>query len=109
MDILSNLAWEIGTLVAGMLLTALVLAVGHWFEWPRRLTRVEAYIYGVASLFAGFALWRGLNGDWLGPVGLLVICLVGGLTVILAYKWDGFVLRVRQARKVEGLDDELSL
>lgn len=107
MNLLDSLLWEIGTLLAGAILTALVLAVGHWFEWPRKLTRIEAYIYGVLSLLAGFALWRGLNRDWCSPLGLLLICGVGGLTVVAAYGWDSLMARSRQARRAAAIDDEL--
>ena len=51
----TELLWEWGTLAAGALLAAMVLAIGHWFPWPRRLTRVQAYAYGVAGILAGQA------------------------------------------------------
>lgn len=100
--------WRMGTLGAGALLTVLVLAVGHWFPWPRRLSRIQAYVYGVSSILAGFAVWRLLNGDWVTVVGLGVIAGAGGVTVVGAYRLDDVVRMVRQAWKAEGSDDELS-
>jgi hypothetical protein len=100
--------WTWATLGAGALLTALVLAVGHWFPWPRTLDRIPAYIYGVVSILAGFALWRLLNADWQTVVGLVIICCAGGTTVVLAYQIDGWVLAIRQARKAEATDADLA-
>lgn len=99
--------WTWATLIAGALLTALVLAVGHWFPWPRTLDRISAYVYGVLSILAGFALWRLLHADWQTVVGLMVICCSGGAMVILAYRIDGWVLAIRQAHKVEAMDADL--
>ncbi len=107
--IVTGIWWELGTLVAGALLAALVLAVGHWFPWAWRLSRIQAYVYGVVSIWLGFAAWRLLNGDWVTVVGLGVIAGAGGVTVVLAYRLDGVVRMVRQARKAEGSDDELAV
>jgi hypothetical protein len=100
--------WTLGTLAGGALLTALVLAVGHWFPWPQMLDRISAYVYGVLSILAGFTLWRLLNLDWETVVGLVIICCAGGGMVVLAYKIDGWVLAVRQARKAEATDADLT-
>lgn len=106
---MESMWWRLGTLGAGALLTALVLAVGHWFPWVRKLPRVRAYVYGVVSIWLGFAVWRFLNGDWRSPVGLVIIASAGGATVIGAYWIDDIVVRVRQARKAEMVDDGLSI
>jgi len=100
--------WSIATLIAGALLTALVLAVGHWFPWPHTLDRIPAYIYGVISIILGFATWRLLNGDWQTPIGLFLISCAGCSVVWLAYRIDGWVLSIRQARKARhhGTPDE---
>jgi len=100
--------WSLATLIAGAMLTALVLAVGHWFPWPQTLDRVSAYVYGVLSILAGFALWRFLNADWRTIIGLVIICCAGGATVVLAYRIDGWVLAIRQARKIEATDADLT-
>lgn len=98
------ISWLIGAFVAGAL-----LLIGHWFPWPdEELERIPAYVYGVVSLFAGFTTWRLLLSlDWQTPLGLAVICAVGGLAVILAYRIDDLVKRLRKASKAESTDDEL--
>lgn len=99
--------WQLGTLAAGTLLAMLILAVEHWFPWVCRLPRVQAYVWGVAALWVGFAAWRLLVGDWQSPAGLLIIAVAGGATVVLVYKIDDWVLAVRQAGKAEAGDVEL--
>lgn len=102
-----SIYWQIGTFAAGAVLTALLLAIGHWFPWPHPLSRIRCYVYGTASIWAGFALWRALNGDWITFTGLLVIAGVGGATVKGAYKLDEWVRQIRQSRKAAAADDEL--
>jgi len=91
----------------GASLTFLLLAVGHWFPWPKRLTRIQAYIYGVTSIAVGFTLWRLLVGDWLTTVGLWLMAVGGGVVVIAAYwiddKIDEFTEQARKAEKAERL------
>jgi len=99
--------WNGATLLAGAILTGLLLAVGHWFPWPRTLDRISAYVYGVLSILAGFALWRLLLADWQTVVGLVTICCAGGATVKAAYKIDGWVIEIRKANKIEATDAEL--
>ena len=72
-------------LIPAVTLPVLLLAVAHWFPWVRTLPRLWAYRIGTACLWSGFALWRFLVGDWKTPLGLAVICLVGGSAV--AFYW----------------------
>ena len=90
----------------GTSLTVLLLAVGHWFPWPRRLSRLQAYIYGVGCLASGYTLWRLLVGDWLTVIGLWIIVVLGGLTVIGAYWLDDLTIRLRKADRTERLLDD---
>jgi hypothetical protein len=106
--ITSSLLWQFGTLVAGAVLTALLLAVGHWFPWPRRLSRLDAYGYGTIAIFIGFALWRLLNRDSFTAAGFAFIATIGGITVILAYKIDDVVLAIRKVIKAQSSDPELA-
>jgi len=101
------ISWQIGTAIAGAILTALLMAVGHWFPWHQSLARIQRYTYGTTFILLGFSLWRGLNGDWVTPVGLLGISIAGGLTVIFAYKVDKYILELRKASKATAADDEL--
>ena len=75
-------------LIAGCSLPVLLLAVAHWLfrNLPRRLPRLWAYRIGVFCLWTGFALWRLLLGDWQTPLGLGMICLVGG-SAVTAFYW----------------------
>jgi hypothetical protein len=99
---------EMVSLGIGGLVAVLLLTTGHWCPLIRGLSRLWAYVYGVASLWVGFALWRLLNGDWRTPAGLLVIAAVGGGIVVAAYRIDGWALAIRQARRAEEMDDELA-
>jgi ABC-type multidrug transport system permease subunit len=99
--------WQLGILAAGAILTGLLLAVGHWFPWVRRLPRLTAYTYGVSSILIGFSLWRLLNQDWLTVAGLVIICIAGGAVVKMAYQVDHWVLTMRKAHKAEAVKREL--
>jgi len=99
---------NIGGLVAGIVLSALVLLVMHWFPWPDGLSRLGAYALGVIALLLGFSLWRLLLGDWQTPAGLAIISASGGIVVVTAYKIDHYVVRIRAASKAEATDDELA-
>ena len=87
----------------GASLTTLLLAVGHWFPWPRRLSRLQAYVYGVSAIGLGFTIWRGLDGDWWHVAGLWVLAGLGGAVVFLAYWLDDIVIRLRKAEKGDTL------
>lgn len=95
-------------LVGGVVLTALLLAVGHWFPWLHRERKLRNYAYGTASIIAGFALWRLLAGDVVSVAGLLIIAGAGGLVVIVAYWIDDRARELRQAQMAARADDELS-
>lgn len=101
--------YHLGNLAAGTILTMLLLLVGHWLNWPRRLGRLQAYVYGTICLWLGFATWRGLGGDWVSPAGLAVIVVAAGMVVKGAYVYDDVVLRWRQAERAERADDDLAL
>lgn len=47
---------ETQRVLAGVGLTAALELAGHWAPWPRRLPRLLAYGYGVASILAGGAV-----------------------------------------------------
>lgn len=72
----------------GLTLTALLLAAGHWFPWPKRLHRLLAYAYGVGAILAGTAIWLGLLGLWSLWLGLLAFAVISGVTTGLAYGID---------------------
>lgn len=72
----------------GLTLTSLILLVGHWFPWPRRLPRLLAYAYGVGAILAGTAIWLGLLGLWSTWFGLLAFAVIGGAVTAIAYGID---------------------
>ena len=57
----------------------------HWFAWWRRLKRLEAYTIGVATMFAGIAIWLGLDRCFLL---LAAYPIVAGCAVGLCYAID---------------------
>ena len=82
----------------GLTLTALLLLVGHWFPWPKRLHRLLAYTYGVGAILAGAAIWLILQNLWGLWLGIVAFAVVGGIVTGLAYGIDGLLnlwLRVR--------------
>lgn len=103
-----ELVWEFVRGVAGGLLATLGLALSHWFPRARPISRLEAYAWGTGLIWLGFATWRLSGGDWVTPLGLLVIDVAGGLVVIGVYRLDGLVQRLRQAAMAEHGDDELA-
>jgi len=80
-------------LAFGLSTTALVLLVGHWAPWPRKLHRLVAYSYGVASIYLGLFIYLG----W-GPTfwTLCAFPAIGGVAVGFAYAVDWLLnLRVK--------------
>ena len=81
--------WRLAT---GIAVTGLLYAVQHWAPWPRKLTRLEAYTIGTATLWIGLAIW-------MAPARVFWISLafpaVAGLSVGGSYLVDR-VLNWRQ-------------
>jgi hypothetical protein len=100
-------AYEIYTLAGAALLTTLLQLVAHYVEKPKEPRLLVRYVWGTIILWVGFAAWRFLNGDWITPLGLAAIDATAGVAVIGSYAWDRTVERIRQARMIEGADDEL--
>ena len=100
-------AYELYTLIGAAAFTTLLQLVAHYIEKPKEPRLLVRYVWGTAILGCGFALWRTVNGEWETVVGLAVIDATAGLAVIGAYGWDKTVERIRQAKMVEGADDEL--
>ena len=83
--------------IVGCVLAFSVLALGllHWFPWPTRLKRVEAYTLGTSVLLgapvAAMVITHaaGLVYGQLFWAALLVAnAAVGGATVLVAYEID---------------------
>jgi len=72
------------------------------------MPRLWRYVYGVASICAGFSIWRVAGaGEWETVIGLVVISVAGGLAVFAAYGWDAVVIAIHKAEKAQLSDDEL--
>ena len=109
-----NLYLFLGVL-AGGILSALILFAGHWLPWdrflPGGLGRIEAYTYGTVSILIAFAVAVLLNGadPWL-IVWLAIIDVISGAAVCLAYWVDAYTRQIaylrRDARRPRVVNDE---
>jgi hypothetical protein len=71
--------------LAGCILTALLIALGHWFPWPQgALNRIAAYTYGLAAIIVGCAVW--MPEDVL--FRFIGVCAVAGFVTGLGYLYD---------------------
>ena len=73
--------------LAGIVGTVLLLWLGHWFKWPRKLRVLESYTYGVTAIYVGIWAWIG----WCPMFcQLLAFPLVAGAAVGAAYLYDDY-------------------
>lgn len=101
--------------VAGGILSALILFAGHWLPWDRVLQgglgRIQAYTYGTVSILIAFSVAVLLNGadPWL-IAWLLIIDIISGAAVCLAYWVDNYTRQIayfrREARRPRVVNDE---
>jgi hypothetical protein len=102
-------------LLAGCILVALLLLIGHWFPWQRwlgrEMHRLESYVYGTTSIFLGFLLVRWLEGNLYTAWQLGTIIIAAGSATFGAWiaDWAGLRLAVtrRKARRHEQYQDKL--
>lgn len=92
----------------GLLIMFCLLAAAHFFNWSRllgyKLPRVAAYTIGSACLWVGFSYWwESAYGNWVAPVMLGVVMLVGGLAVSLFYAIDKFGVWLDVYRRKNGV------
>ena len=93
------------------LIAALLLLVEHWLPWRTilggELKRVPSYIIGVMALalpLSGLYLhWSFHTPEWgfAHLVALWAVIVSGGCAVILAYLFDGLVLKLAQLRDLQ--------
>lgn len=74
-------------LTFGLTTTCLLLAVLHWFPWPKRLHAIANYTLGTGSIFIGMTIWRENWTIWIFP-------LTAGVAVCICYAID-YLLNVR--------------
>jgi hypothetical protein len=91
--------------LVGIGFTVLTLAVGHWFPWPSRLTRMAAYAFGVAMILAGQVIW--LAPNWPLLLGLAAFCVAAGITTG-ACKLIDWVLNLHVQVQTVGSEHERS-
>ena len=108
-------------LITGCVISALILLVGHYFPWHKLLgkplSRLWSYRYGSAACWTGFGYWRYIGaGDWITPLGLMIIYMVAGTVVWGAYWLDatGQTRTIRRRRQhpsgySEASSDELRI
>jgi hypothetical protein len=83
-------------LATGCVISALILLVGHYFPWHKLLPsgqpldRLWSYRYGESACWVGFTYWRYFGeGDFISPLGLMIVYIVAGSVVWGAYWLDG--------------------
>jgi len=92
------------TYVFGLTVTALILLAAHWFPFPRKIHRLEAYCIGVAAILAGQAIWLCCAGEWRLWLALTAFAVVSGAAVGGAYAVDA-LLKYRVRKRLDGRDD----
>lgn len=102
-----TVSWCILCLFLGALLSALIIAVEHWFPWSHELTLIQKYVAGSLAIWLGFTLWQALAGNVWSAVGLLVIYAFGGATVWVAYYIDHNKTNGDKIQAIEENDEEL--
>ena len=92
------------TYIFGLTVTALILLATHWFPWPRKIHRLEAYSIGVGAILMGQAVWLCCKGEWRLWLALAAFSLVSGAAVGGAYAIDA-LLKYRVRRLLNGRND----
>jgi hypothetical protein len=89
----------------GLVVTALLILVGHWFPWPRRLEKLEAYTYGVCAILVGTFIWLYLATYTMAPMriwwGLAAYTASAGVATVVSHATD-YVLNLVMRERVRG-------
>lgn len=102
-------------LTIGIATTIGLLAIGHWLPLPRKTSRalpatlpdlIARYVYGVLALWLGAGLWLTLAGRPKLALGLMLINVAGGATVVGSYGWDNLVLWVKRGYMARVSNDD---
>ena len=88
--------------IGGLVITGLLLVGGHFFPWPRRLGRLQAYTYGIGAMYAGLLFWLGWGPEF---CRLLAFALVAGLVTLASYHYDRHRNLTIRARMADGRDE----
>jgi hypothetical protein len=74
--------------VVGLMLTALLLLVQHYYPWRRSPSPIARYGMGSAAILAGITLWLGEQHQWQTLLMIYAFYAVGGAAVVWAYATD---------------------
>lgn len=93
------------TTVIWAVLAAALLLVEHMIFRDRqwRLTRVQSYIVGVATLVLCFTGWAASTNNGQSAIALWVIAGAGGATVVIAYWIEERIASVRSDSQLSGV------
>ena len=98
-------------IVIAAMISALVLAVEHWFPWRmligRALPRMIAYIIGVLALLIPISVVWLLSGQREIVLQLWAVVVASGAMVALVYGIDWLLGRIAQARDLEKIQELL--
>jgi hypothetical protein len=96
-----------GLLIAiAILVPAALILAGHWFPWPsvlgRTLTRLEAYVFGVAVIYVMPLALFAYTADK-GELALLFVasCISAGLATFAAWGVDLLVERYHKLQDAQ--------
>ena len=84
----------IDSYLAGLVLTALLLFVGHWYDWPTgKLARLWAYVWGVGCILVGQLVWLAATptvqtAGWRLWLQIASFAAVGGAATGISYLID---------------------
>jgi hypothetical protein len=94
----------IGVLVT-VLVSALLLIAGHYFNWPaligQPLGRIPSYIYGVTAISVPLCLYYWLSGSVESAIALACVVFGGGASVVVCHAVDDWLLTKRRLREAE--------
>lgn len=96
-----------GLLIAiAILVPAALILAGHWFPWPsvfgRQLSRLEAYVFGVAVIYAmPLALYAYAGDKAQLAVLFIVACVSAGTATFAAWGIDILVERYHKLQDAQ--------
>lgn len=85
--------YELSTLIPGIVVGCVAIAVAHLALWDLQLPRVPAYVIGTTCVLAGMVVSTAITGDW-RPVGFYLAHLIpAGAIIALAWGARGALAR----------------
>jgi hypothetical protein len=88
-----------------MVVAALLLLVEHWFPWSkvvaRPLHQTVNYMMGLAAILVPLTVLFGVWERWTEVLALWVVAAGGGLGVMAAYAFDGWMAARARAKAAE--------